>query len=111
VFVTLVRMLHLIQIAWMVLMIGGMVHLLMTDRMIVMSQTINGTLSRCKRDRYRWRHEGEHSKGGHSKCYAEADAAPQCCQHGAELAISCTDGILLAARLRATARGTHVLYQ
>jgi len=76
VFVTLVRMLRLIEIAWMVLMIGGMVRALLTDRMIAMGQTMSGTLRRCKRDRHGWRHEGEHSKGGHRKCYAEADAPP-----------------------------------
>jgi hypothetical protein len=64
------------ETAWVVVMIGGLVHVLITDRMIVMGQTMSGTLRRCKRDRYGWRHEGEHSKCGHSKCYAKADTPP-----------------------------------
>ena len=109
-FVTLVRVLRLIKTAWVVVMIG-LVRVVPTDRMIAMSQTMSGSVSRRKCHGYGWRHEGEHSEGGHSKSYAKVDAPSQCCQHAAGARNSCTGGILLGARQRATACGTHVLYQ
>ena len=87
VFVTLVRVLRLIEPAWVVVVIGGLVHALLTARMIAVGQTMSGPVSRRKCHGYGRRHEGEHSEGGHSKSYAKLDAPSQCCQHAAELAI------------------------
>jgi len=76
VFVTLVRVLALIEITWMVLMIGGMVHVFGTDRMVSMGQAIDGVFRRSKCHGYGWRHEGEHSESGHRDRDAEADTPP-----------------------------------